>query len=280
MTLSHVQLVSNVFAIRFIEDGFIRVNYKKSVQYFVDEIKAKYLINSENFDEFKINFEKMKKAGLIKSLFQGGSNELDAENMLKQAAKKASSARNFVMDVSRGRTSAVGVLVAMGHKKGGLEFDEVLDRNTERVFKKEGIIKFKNLKTEEQRARIYLASIFRSKKTSDQYSDLAENFQHTGKNIIILNALIITFDIVYAKDKVAEILRVADSLIVSEVAVALTEPSIVEVCVSTLVIPYVGEIVAAACAVISVVGVAVLASSTSDKILDNVMNKAPVQNAR
>ncbi|MES2614386.1 MAG: hypothetical protein V4591_03115 [Bdellovibrionota bacterium] len=218
----HLDLLVNtttVFATRFISDAKVRIEYKRAVKASVDEIKAKYMINSNNFEEFERNYFNLRKSGLIKHIT--GSAETDATQMLRTTAKKASTTRNLILQLSRGETSAVGLLIAMGHKRHGLDFEQVLNKNTKKIFEKDGIFFFKDLKTEEQRSKVYLSSIFSSGEDSKSYTKLAKNANYTGKGLIILNAIIVTYVVANSKEKIKEGLKLADSLITSNLAVYL-----------------------------------------------------------
>lgn len=151
------------FGYRLINDGTVRLQYVAAIRKSADE--------------------------LIQAYHAG-------EYTVEQAAELANKLRNKIMMISRQHSSDLGRAIAEYKKPTGLSFEVVQQKVARKLFSRN----FTKL-SQVERGKVYLEIVNSSSRNNSNATSIASYFKPAGRLLIVLSLSIVTYDIVYAKNK-------------------------------------------------------------------------------
>jgi hypothetical protein len=115
----------------------------------------------------------------------------------EEGARRASTLRNFVLDISRGKDSELGRAIAESLKKEGLSFDKLLQRYAQKKFN----LNFSTL-SKVQQDSVYLEVVLASGRDRSSVSKLAPILGKAGRVFLVASIAISVYNVATAEDKV------------------------------------------------------------------------------
>lgn len=115
----------------------------------------------------------------------------------EEGARRASTLRNFVLDLSRGKDSELGRAFAESLKKEGLSFDKLLHRYAQKKFN----LNFSAL-TKIQQDAVYLEVVLASGRDRSSVSKLAPMLGKAGRVFLVASIAISVYNVATSEDKV------------------------------------------------------------------------------
>jgi carbon monoxide dehydrogenase subunit G len=115
------------------------------------------------------------------------------------AAERAQQARNVVMEIVRGRSTPVGNALATRVKAEGATLNEVLARQTIRLYGEKAV--FSSLSEFQQRA-VYAKVVASAGKSNPAVTAAMVKIGHFGRGLLIVSVAISVYNVATAEDKV------------------------------------------------------------------------------
>lgn len=121
-----------------------------------------------------------------------------------QAAQQASETRNFIMELTRARTSPVGLAIAQQIKGKGKTLNEVIDNKKSQLFGKN--VDFNRLSLEYKNT-VYFEVVRSSGKDRTNITTLMRRLSKTARGLVVMSLAMSVYTIASADNKVAATAR-------------------------------------------------------------------------
>ncbi len=118
----------------------------------------------------------------------------------KQAAEQAQEARNLIMEVMRGRSTPVGRAIAEKTKRHGRTLNEVIARNTQKLFGNGA--NFNNLPSSSKEA-VYAEVVKSAGKSDPVMTNRIQRLAPAARGLVVLSIAVAVYNIAVAEDKMS-----------------------------------------------------------------------------
>ena len=118
----------------------------------------------------------------------------------KQAAEQAQEARNLIMEVMRGKSTPVGRAIAEKTKRHGRTLNDVIARNTQKLFGNGA--NFNNLPSSSKEA-VYAEVVKSAGKSDPVMTNRIQRLAPAARGLVVLSIAVAVYNIAVAEDKMS-----------------------------------------------------------------------------
>ena len=118
----------------------------------------------------------------------------------KQAAEQAQEARNLIMEVMRGKSTPVGRAIAEKTKRHGRTLNDVIARNTQKLFGNGA--NFNNLPSSSKEA-VYAEVVKSAGKSDPVMTNRIQRLAPAARGLVVLSIAVAVYNVAVAEDKMS-----------------------------------------------------------------------------